>query len=246
MRAVLERIPGWLRQQHSGAPGWLLALSVVVALGAGTLFGMRALAADAPVTGPVHPVAVFLGDSYTQGVGASVPSRRWTTLVSKAAGWREENLGRGGTGYLATADVNGCGLQFCPNFEQMVRNAIDEDPDVVVVSGGQNDFSAWPGRSAGVRAAIDDVYRRLRRALPTAEIFAVGPSTTGTVEGPVVEMDAAVRAAARKEHAHYVSLTDPDVITPSMVLKDGGHVDDAGHAAIARRVLAAVRSDSAA
>lgn len=246
MRAIMEKVRDWLVRQHWGAPGWLLALSLIVVIAAGALFGARALASEAPVSRPAHPVAVFLGDSYTAGVGASGQNVRWTSLVSKAEGWRETNLGRGATGYLTTADVNGCGLQFCPNVREMVQSAIDEDPDVVVVSGGQNDFPLWSSRGTEVRAAIDDVYASLRRALPSAEIIAVGPSTTGTVEGPVVEMDAVVRAAAKKHHAQYVSLISPDVITPGMVLADGGHVDDAGHAAIARRVLQAVRSAPAA
>ena len=246
MRAIAEKARMLLLRQHFGAPGWLLALTLLVVAGAGGLFAVRALAADAPVTRPAHPVAVFLGDSYTAGVGASTPASRWTTLVSEAAGWREKNLGRGATGYLTTADVNGCGLEYCPSIEEMVRVAVEADPDVVVVSGGQNDYPIWTSRGAAVRAAIDHTYGALRRALPSAEIYAVGPSTTGTVEGPVVEMDAAVQAAARRVHAHYVTLIRPDVIVPGMVLADGGHVDDDGHAAIAGRVLQAVRAGGAA
>ncbi|MDP9027473.1 MAG: SGNH/GDSL hydrolase family protein [Actinomycetota bacterium] len=242
-RTMRERLGEWLRHSHSGAPRWLLVLAMVVVIGAGGLFGVRALAAGSPgPTRPAHLVAAFIGDSYTQGVGASAPAGRWTTRVSVAAGWREVNLGRGGTGYVATSGVSGCGLPFCPNYQQMVQRAINADPDIVVVSGGQNDFGAWQTDASAERTAINDVFERLRQALPSARIYAIGPSTTGGVGGPVVGIDAAVQAAARHTRATYVSLIAPDVIVPGMVLSDGGHVDDAGHAAIAQRVLHAIRA----
>lgn len=229
-----------LLRRYGGAPGWLLLAVVIVV----AVVAIAVVARPSPVQStprPDHPLAVFIGDSYAQGTGASSPAKRWTTVLSQEAGWSEQNLGRGGTGYVTTADVNGCGLTYCPNYQQMVQRAIDLDPDIVVVSGGQNDFGAWQQDSSRVVAAIDQVYRGLRRALPRVTIYAVGPSTTGGVSGPVVGMDAAVRAAAAREDAHYVSLIDPNVIEPSMVVADGGHVDDAGHQAIARRVLQAVR-----
>ena len=59
------------------------------------------------------PVAVFLGDSYTQGFGAVPLDRRWSSLVAHDADWTEVNQGQGGTGFVTTADKNTCGLEHC-------------------------------------------------------------------------------------------------------------------------------------
>ncbi len=232
---------GWLVRTHYGAPGWFLVAVAVVLIAVGGAVTARAAAQTQSSGLPAHPTTVFIGDSYTAGVGASSPAHRWTTLVSKAEGWKEVDLGRGGTGYVTAAGLAACGQTYCPDYQGMVGDAVTADPDIVVVAGGQNDFTAWGQDPAKVRAGIASLYKDLRRELPTAVIYAVGPSTTGGIGGPVVGMDAAVRAAAKAQDAHYVSLISPDVVRQSMVTADGGHVDDAGHTAIADRVLAVVR-----
>lgn len=182
--------------------------------------------------------AVFVGDSYTHGTGASDQSRRWTSLVAASQGWQETNLGLGGTGYLSTATKNGCGQTYCASYREVAARAVQLKPDIVVVAGGQNDFTAFGRDPAAVSAAIDETFATLRRGLPKAEIIAVGPSTPGGVSGSVVALDAAVRTAATSVDATYVSLITPDsVIRPEMVVADGAHVDDAGHRAIADRVI---------
>ncbi len=185
------------------------------------------------------PHAVFIGDSYTHGTGASSPELRWSTLVAKDRGWNEINLANGGTGYLTTAGLNGCGKASCPAYLDVVPQAVADRPDIVVVAGGQNDFTAYAAQPEPVVAAIDRTYRTLRADLPDAEIIAVGPSTAGAVNPTVRAMDEAVRAAAAAVDARYISLIDPEpVIQPDMVVADRAHVNDAGHAAIAGRVIA--------
>src|SRR5215218_5209230 len=102
-------------------------------------------------------VAVFIGDSYTQGSG------KWPELVSKAQGWRQVNLGRGGTGYQArltgAAARKGCGLNDCPSFAEMAAVAVKRRPDVVVVAGGRND------RGVHIDAAVHETVTTLRDGL---------------------------------------------------------------------------------
>lgn len=185
--------------------------------------------------------AVFIGDSYTQGTGASTPALRWTSLVAAGRGWQETNLAFGGTGYRKTAGVSSCGRTFCPSYRDVVAQAVAADPQVVVVSGGQNDFRSFETDPAEVVAAIDKTYATLRRGLPDARVIAVGPSTPGKVNATVRGVDAAVQKAARANGAIYVSLIEPQlVITPEMVLPDRTHVNDDGHRAIAERVLSAL------
>ena len=177
---------------------------------------------------------VFIGDSYSQGTGASDKSKRWTSLVSKAQDWHEVNLALGGTGYLNTS-TSGCGKPFCPNYVAMVQEAVGTNPGRVVVSGGQNDFSL---NFSAVEPMINKTYADLRAALPNATIIAVGPSTIGDVTPRIAQFDAAVQRAASSIGAQYISLIDPDPIDKSMAAPDGVHVGDSGHAAIAATVLA--------
>lgn len=191
-------------------------------------------------TTPPPPTAVFLGDSYVSGAGASGPATSWVGIVSATLGWQYENLGRGGTGYVATSSVEGCGLELCPSFVAMAEEAITLQPDVVVVAGGQNDFALFIQDPQVVIEAITATFQRLREGLPQARIIAVGPSTTSAISSAILAFDAAVQDAALSVNAEYLSLLAPDVISNDFVTDDGYHVDDRGHAAIAERFLATI------
>ena len=162
-------------------------------------------------------------------------------MLSGSQNWQETNLGRGGTGYLTTATAAGCGLDYCPNYLEMVPEVASAAPDIVVISGGQNDFNTFTIDSAAVTAAVNATYQATRSALPNARIIAVGPSTPNTASASFMEFDRAVQDAAVSIGAAYISLLEPAVIEAEMVTEDGGHVDNSGHAAIAERVLSALR-----
>jgi lysophospholipase L1-like esterase len=185
--------------------------------------------------------AAFIGDSYTQGKGATSAGTRWVSIVAKHEGWEALNFGRGGTGYVTTADVSGCGLQYCPSYPEMIPTVQQYRPSVIVVAGGQNDFSAWSTDPNATAAAINDFYVKLRQVFPKATIIAVGPSTPQpTVTQPVVDFSNTVQAAAQRVNAEFVSLISPDVIQQSDLLPDHQHVDDHGHAAIAAQIEHAI------
>ena len=183
-----------------------------------------------------NQVTVFVGDSYTHGTGASAPDRRWTTLLSAREGWTEINLGQGGTGYVATAGAAGCGRPFCGDYRSQVDAAAAARPGRVVIAGGQNDLGAFARNPTEVGAAVLTTVRLYHERLPGVEIVVVGPSVPGAVTPAATAFDHAVRVAAQDNGADYVSLLDPPVITPDMVVADRAHVNDAGHQAIASRV----------
>ena len=105
---------------------------VLVAVAALAVAPLTACAPQAP------PTAVFLGDSDT--VGAALPADqqdvRWPTLVSQQFGWREVNAGCDGSGYTRM------GLTCSTTYRESVDRVLDEDPDVIVVSGGVSDLGA--------------------------------------------------------------------------------------------------------
>jgi hypothetical protein len=152
-------------------------------------------------------------------------------------GWRQENLALGGTGYVSVSSRAGCGQHFCNNYLNVARSIRKSKPQVIVISGGQTDLDDWTDNPATVKRAVDATFSELRRSHPEATIVAVGPSNVDRGGPAVTEMDAAVKEAAEGVDAEYVSLLKPRVITTSMVLPEGGNVDDTGHKAIAARVL---------
>lgn len=192
-------------------------------------------------TDPPKPVAVFIGDSYTQGSGASDKRvDRWTTILSTEEGWREVNLGRGGTGYVTTSSTTGCGKSYCASYPEMINEAVESAPAVVVVAGGQVDLGMWKSDPEAVKAAIDETYRTLRSELPDARLVVIGPSTTGTIYPILQEMDASVRASVESYGGSYVSMIDPPVFSTDMVSEDGSKINDLGHQEIAKRVAEAL------
>jgi hypothetical protein len=116
----------------------------------------------------------------------------------------------------------------------MVQEAAATNPGRVVVAGGQNDFSL---DFAEVEPTIKKTYADLRAALPNATIIAVGPSAVGNVTQKITDFDNAVQQAAAAIGAQYVSLINPDVLDESMTSAGNTQMNDAGQAAIAKRVI---------
>ena len=80
----------------------------------------------------------FLGDSITEGVGASCPENRYTDVLAREFGLkRANNYGIGGTRIARQSVVtdNPFDRDFCGRFMEM-----DGSADAVVVFGGTNDF----------------------------------------------------------------------------------------------------------
>jgi len=194
----------------------------------------------APTAAVPDTVALFLGDSATAGIGASKGAARWTSIVSAELGWRELNLGRRGTGYTASPPADACGYSRCPSFLRMAARVADERPDVVVIAGGQNDTFIAHGNPDLERRAVEATFATMRAGAPDALIVAVGPAPIWGAGETVLTIDAAVQAAARSVCGVFLSLVDPPLLDPSYLAEDGLHLGDAGHAAIAERVLAAL------
>ncbi len=80
----------------------------------------------------------FLGDSITEGSGASCIENRYTDIIAREEGAVCRNYGIGGTRYARqkTPSENPLhDLDFCSRALEM-----DEDADIVVIFGGTNDF----------------------------------------------------------------------------------------------------------
>ncbi|MFJ3406637.1 SGNH/GDSL hydrolase family protein [Promicromonospora sp. NPDC090134] len=187
-----------------------------------------------------EPVALFVGDSYTVGQGATSPELRWSTLVSEKMGWRELNVADGGTGF-----VKGNPELDKLNYPAQLRSVPQGSVDIVVIAGGQNDFKDLRAEPGPVFEAVADTYALAVQRFPDAEIVSVGPSTPWAVGLEARALDSAVRAAAAEAEATYVSLLDPNIVQGRLVHEDGIHTTDAGNAAIARRVVRTLQAPAA-
>jgi lysophospholipase L1-like esterase len=181
---------------------------------------LSACASDAP------PTAIFLGDSDTAGVALPLSKieQRWPTVVSETLGWREVNAGCDGSGYTQVGP--GC----TTTYRERVDRLLDEDPDVIVVSGGVSDLGAGLGE---IEAAVQGTFVTLRETFPDATIYAVGAvGTDRRAEHTVEDLNAIVEAQATKVDAVYVDLGDPLAGRPEL-LAGNGRPNAEGHAVIA-------------
>lgn len=181
---------------------------------------------------PAEPVAAFLGDSYTEGTGASSTSHRWTTLVADEMGWQEVNLGQGGTGYSTAGTVEGR--------QPYPARAGNVAADVIVVAGGQNDYGQ---PTAKILRGIDSTFQQLRKHNPQARIIAVSPTApNGGTPSQLVRMRDEIQQQAKRVDAEFVDATTPPWFgDPGLLAQDGVHPNNRGHALYARKLVAELR-----
>jgi lysophospholipase L1-like esterase len=237
-------------QSESGAavPRWLLVVAatmVLVAVAAVALgvFQQSSSTSSAEVAAEpgaeqTQPVAAFIGDSYTAGLGASQPEFGFSSQLASAQGWTAVNLGRGGTSYGGAVSgptaPSSCSLDYCPSYIEMIPDAVAASPHIVVVSGGRN---AAPLPAEQVRTGITAFYAELRKQLPDARIIAVSPVWDDDVEPPeLARMKQWVQQAVTAVDGEYADIGEPLQGHPDWVTGDGVHPNDAGYEALATAV----------
>lgn len=186
-------------------------------------FGVAAWAiVSQPSGSPVTPPrAVFLGDSYTTGVGGD--GADWPTMVSRDLGWSAVNLAAGGTGYATAAQMAGCGKPHCGAYLEQSRS-IPDRPDVIVIAGGRND----PVSSIGPAAL--KLFTSLREKHPEAVVIALSPWTDDAAPDDSFKAKAAaVRDAAEDAGIVFIDTGQPFVGHSDLISADGIHPNAAGY-----------------
>ncbi|QLD12320.1 SGNH/GDSL hydrolase family protein [Microbacterium oleivorans] len=227
----------WWQRDWGGMPVWSVVLSVA-AVG-GLIAGGAALRPSEAVEDVPSPIVVFLGDSYTAGVGASDRARGWASLVGEAEGWRVRNLARGGTGFASTVTGDdapaACGRDVCPTFGQMAIEGASLLPDIVVVSGGRNDVGGDP-----VDAEVDGFFETVAAAYPGSRIYVTDVLWHEQEPEAVARLSDVVHDDAERIGATWLDIGQPLAGGGELLADDGIHPSDAGHAAIARAVISAL------
>ncbi|WP_448615663.1 SGNH/GDSL hydrolase family protein [Modestobacter sp. URMC 112] len=182
------------------------------------------------------PTALFLGDSYTVGIGASSPEAGYVQRTAALLGWRAVTQGQGGTGYVNPSDDTGQSV-----YGGRLAEVAAAQPDIVVVQGSTNDVGR-PWES--VEAAATELYRGLRTAVPTARVVVLGPLAPPGVD-PVAVGDIR-NAVARAAFAAGVPFIDPIaagwLLPVDGLYADPVHPDDDGYRELGEDLALALRT----
>ncbi|WP_030164736.1 SGNH/GDSL hydrolase family protein [Spirillospora albida] len=210
--------------------------------GSAAAAGPASTAAAAARTSP--PVVMILGDSYTVGERGVRPETTYASAAARLLGWQVVLGGRGGTGFVVTGGGRDAFLQL---FESQLgwRPA----PDMLLVSGGHNDWNVPP---AAVAAAAHVVLERARQRWAGTRLALMGPLWG---DGSPPQRALAVRDALRNLAAQLgIPFIDPIAgrwITGDRlsgmgnalryIKRDGTHPTPAGHRYLATRLAEDVR-----
>lgn len=203
---------------------------------------------------------LFLGDSITEGVGASCVENGYVSVFGKISGAEVRSYGISGTRIARQKHPSNnprCDLDFIQRVDDMEAEA-----DVVAVFGGSNDFSHGDAPLGNFESR--DVYtfygamhilcQKLINKYPKAMIMFITPLHRPNEDSELNENG--IRCAAPlsgyvdiiKETARYYSLPvldlyavsglQPEVdIIRKLYMPDGLHPNDAGAKIIAERIM---------
>ncbi|MCU1412971.1 MAG: hydrolase family protein [Microbacteriaceae bacterium] len=173
----------------------------------------------------------FYGDSYTLGIGASAPSKRWSSIICAQRGWSEFN-----------PSVNGLGFIRNRGSLDVPAEVIAERPDIVFITMGLNDNFSYDVAASNIHGQIGFDFRRLRAALPYARFIAVEPfwytdvlpESVAVISGWVQRAAADIRADYIPGASHWIE-HHPEWMAPDRL-----HPNDAGYTHLAAEMDAAL------
>lgn len=208
----------------------------------------------------------FLGDSITEGAGASVYDSCYVKLIEKKLSASCRNYGIGGTRIahqIKPSAVARYDQDFCSRIDLM-----DEDANVIVVFGGTNDFGHGDAPIGTINdrtpdtfyGALHYLYRNLIIKYPDAFIFIITPlhrfdeenlKGEGNKEKESLPLRDYVKII--REVADFYSIPVLDLyansgIYPSLPVHkekytvDGLHPNDLGHKIISDRVIEFIKN----
>ena len=192
--------------------------------------------APAPTPAPTKPprtVALWVGDSFTEGTGAEGSNYAYPHLTSVKMGWVEAMDAQGGTGFINDGKKNVPSNKPVP--ERFGR--FTGTPNYVIIDAGRNDGGAdFNTQTApAVRAYLDKVKAKW----PEAKIVLIVPSFI-TSSNPFKNfMDLYAEEAARVGAVVIDPLAEGWInreAMAEMVYKDGIHPNKAGHVYIAEHL----------
>ena len=169
---------------------------------------------------PTGSVVVALGDSITQGVGAS-KDEAWPTLLARSSGWQVVNAGVSG-------DTSAQALARLPELLQKHK------PALVIVSIGGNDFLRRQPNSV-TRSNIDAILRTINSSGARAVLISIPKPNLSAALGILSDHELYEELAK----THKVSLLSgawSEVMKKNRWMSDQIHPNAQGYAEFAARL----------
>lgn len=207
---------------------------------------------------------VFLGDSITQGAGATNEENVYLEVCAKKLGAKAVNFGVGGT--RIAPQITPSAEAFCDEYFLLRAKKMDKDADLVVVFGGTNDFGhgdAPFGRigdkdPATFCGAYDALIEYLMATYGKEKLIIVYPlrrrnetATNGDgskADGskPLAEYHDAEKAIAEKCGLKSVDFWNDGDLNPNTPdgnenFADGLHPNDIGHRLLGEKLAEAIK-----
>lgn len=201
--------------------------------------------------------AVFFGASSVEGVGASAPDKRFSTIASRIMGWDEVNLGLSGT-CVTGRDAEGQVLDEDSGLGR-VPDVLDAQPALVFVLHGANDFvqNVPIGDPAQFRQGTflwdyDTMARGLLFELQPAQVVlmtvfdrqdAQSPNAAGLT---LADYNAMVRTVGARYNLRVLdTFADAGLDFATDYAPDGVHPNDNGHQCLAAFIVQAMQAQPA-
>lgn len=153
----------------------LLVAGSVTGCGSGSgtgVSGRRASSAARTTVSSTKPYALWIGDSYTAGAGATSSATGEALMTTRVLGWLPALDAEGGTGFVANGHANSLTYEPVPDRLRHDKRKFSPPPAVVVIDAGRNDVAYPEGR---VRRAVVSYFRALARAFPKSAIVVIAP-----------------------------------------------------------------------
>ena len=194
-----------------------------------------------------------IGDSITEGVGASSENKKFTEVLADEIGATVYNYGIGGTGFGVSSKTGGVFVDRC----RAIPNGAD-CPDVIIVFGGTNDFSQsvfdigndGECGSFSVIGEMREAFSALMKRCPYSLIVAISPMHRKTEKicnyTSGYDLDSvyhALKSTCEKMSVPMLDLYEGGSAYTGIeeqnrkYFTDGLHPNDDGHRLIARRII---------
>lgn len=196
------------------------------------------------VQGP--PRLLVVGDDFAAGEGASRPARGFARVLAGRLGGPYTIDALPDTGFVARGGAGDVDSSYPARVERLVERDGPE-PDLVVVEGGHEDYAADPQE---LQDAVQQTAERLVDAYPEAQVLVMGTTRAYPESQVLVPLHRSLRAGAEAAGVPFVDPVAEQWVradnTADLISADLFHPNDAGHALLADRLLAAVRALPAA
>jgi acyl-CoA thioesterase-1 len=199
------------------------------------------VAQTASFTMPADPRALFFGDSYTAGEGATSPEMAYPAVASRVLGWDHRTVAVGGTGYVNPGDQNSG--NYSTRIPGLREQLADFVPNIVVMQGSLNDQGV-PVNELTEQAGSD--IDAMRATYPDAQIVVLGPSAPTVPSRPAINKVTNIlyNVALDKGVVWINALSWMLQAGPGYLAPDSVHPSDFGHQKIAERFIETVTEQS--